>query len=142
MTTNLPLAALLLIALLIAGGCQTGPDDPVAGTPPPVADDEPEPEQREPREGLVDVRPHAWEDAALGEDDRTVTLTFWSGVEECYGLDRADVEEGPDEVVITLYTGRVPGDHVCIEIAVQATTTVTLDEPLGDRTLVDGAEAG
>jgi hypothetical protein len=132
-----------LVAVVLLGACAeragpgAGPDDPVTGTP--VA---PGPSvgtlQVEPRDGLVDVRPHAW-DRAEPTGPRTVRVEFYGGVEECEGLARVDVDEAPDRVTITLFTGRVPTAEVCIEIAVLKAVMVTLDAPLGERALVDGA---
>ena len=95
----------------------------------------------EPRPGMVDVRPTGFDDVSVGDDDRTVTLTFWSGVEPCYVLDHVDVRADADTVTITLFQGSDPnaGDVACIEIAVKKQVTITLDEPLAGRDIVDGA---
>lgn len=95
-------------------------------------------EEREPQDGLVDPYPMDW-DKSRGRG-RRVTLYYYSGVKECYGLHHVDVEETRRKVTITLYDGRRPEAEMCIELAVRVRTTVTLDRPLGNRTLVDGAE--
>jgi hypothetical protein len=41
-------------------------------------------------------------------------------------------------VLISVFTGRRPGAEVCIEIAELQAVRVTLDEPVGDRKIVDG----
>ncbi len=95
-------------------------------------------EERKPEDGLVDPNPVDW-DRSRGRG-RHITLYYYSGVEDCYGLHHVDVEETKRKVTITLYDGRNPEAEMCIELAVRVRTTVTLDRPLGNRTLVDGAE--
>ena len=75
-------------------------------------------------------------------DDRIITLRFWSGVEPCYVLDHVDVIYGADTVTVTLFQGSDPSakDVACIEIAVLKQTTITLDQPLAGRELVDGSK--
>jgi hypothetical protein len=96
----------------------------------------------EPRPGMIDVRPIPWEGLEVSGGGKTVTILFVSGVEPCYVLDRVKVDEGRDEVVVTLFEGRDPAhpDAACIEIAVNKAVRVTLDAPLGGRKVVDGAE--
>jgi hypothetical protein len=76
----------------------------------------------------------------VGDDGRTVAIDFVSGIEPCYVLDHVDVTYGEDRVTITLHEGSDPdaGDVACIDIGVYKRTIVVLDEPLGDRTIVDG----
>ena len=94
-------------------------------------------ELRRPEEGLRDVRPIRW-DRAKGKG-RRVTLFYYSGVKECHGLDRVDVDESPDEVVVTVFEGIRPGAQACIELAVEVKTVIELRRPLGGRRLVDGS---
>ena len=79
--------------------------------------------------------------ATPSADGTSVAIDFWSGVEPCAVLGRVDVDYGPNAVTITLLEGHldVGEDVVCIEIAVLKQTVVQLDEPLGDREIVDGA---
>lgn len=115
------------------------PDSPVTGPPPgPPTPPTPTPTLVEPRDGLVEVRPRPFEEVEI-LTSRRLRVHFWSGVEECYGLDRVEVEETPDAVTITLHEGREPAAEVCIEIAVRKAVDVTLDGPLGDRQIKDGA---
>lgn len=102
---------------------------------------EPQPQVVEPRPGMQDVRPTSFDAATIGDDDRRLTITFWSGVEPCSVLDHVDVAEGPDAVTVTLYQGSDPsaGQIACIDIAVLKQVTVTLDHPLAGRGIVDGA---
>jgi hypothetical protein len=81
----------------------------------------------------------------VANDGRTLTVYFTIGVEPCYVLNRVEVRERPDAVVITLYqgTGLPEAEGVaCIEIAVLKHVVVELARPLGDRRVVDGAEKG
>ncbi|HZA26858.1 MAG TPA: hypothetical protein VE915_04305 [Actinomycetota bacterium] len=84
------------------------------------------------------MRPNPFEKVAV-LDERTIEVRFWGGVEECYGVDRVDVEYGMSALTVTVYQGRVPTAEVCIEIAVLTAVRVTLDQPLAGRTIVDGA---
>jgi hypothetical protein len=139
------LAALVLSALLLGGcgerhraGVGANPDSPVVGTPVPAPTGSSGPLRVSPRSGLVDVRPVPWIRAdAVGP--RTVEVEFYGGVEECEGLDHVEVRERPDTVRITVFVGRVPEAEVCIELAVLKAATARLEEPLGDRRIVDGA---
>ena len=139
-----PLCVLLVAGLLVAcgeratPGGQPGPNSPVIGSPAPGPTTTPSPLLVTPRPGLVDVRKHIW-DRAEPVGPRTVRVEFWGGIEECEGLDHVDVDETQDRVTITLFTGRVPTAEVCIEIAVLKAVDVTLDTPVGDRDIVDGA---
>lgn len=139
-------AILLVLSILLLSACGGGvsddagssPDDPVSVTPHPGLDAGPGPELREPEEGLVDVRARPF-DRHRARDDK-VTLFYYSGLDECYGLDRIDVAERGNEVVLTIFEGRHPEAEVCAEIAVEARTIVTLERPLGDRKVVDGSQ--
>ncbi|MBI4259289.1 MAG: hypothetical protein HY658_01865 [Actinobacteria bacterium] len=119
------------------------PDDPVSYTP---CDDDPGaidpgPTPVTPRPGMVDVRAREFDSVEVSDDGLTLTVAFYSGVEPCYVLDRVEVEEAAGSVTVTLYEGHEPGDEdfACIEIAVYKSVAVSLDEPLGDREVVDGA---
>lgn len=97
----------------------------------------------EPTPGMADVLARPFDTATVGDDDRTVTIDFVSGVEPCSVLDHVDVAYGDDAVTITLFEGHDPaaGDVACIEIGVFKQVVVTLDEALAGRTIVDGAAA-
>jgi hypothetical protein len=125
----------------------TGPDASVSYTPcpgdePPVITDPDQGAQLvEPTPGMADVRSHMFDHTVVSDDGSTVTVFFWSGVEPCYVLDHVDVDEGPDTVTITLFEGHdtSAGDVACIEIALLKKVVVQLDEPIADRSIVDGA---
>ena len=125
----------------------TGPDATVSYTPCP-GDDDPvvtDPYQGaqkvEPTPGMSDVSPRAFDKVVVGDDDRTLTIYFWSGVEPCYVLDHVDVDYGPGAITVTLFEGHdaSAGDVACIEIALIKKVVVQLDEPVGDRRVDDGA---
>lgn len=111
-----------------------GPSDP--GQVP-----EPKPTIVEPRPGMANVTPTAYDTATIGADDVTLAITFWAGVEPCSVLDHVDVVESSTAVTVTLYQGNDPtaGDAACPEIAMLKQVNVTLDHPLAGRDIVDGA---
>jgi hypothetical protein len=139
-------AAVLLVACAGRGedrrspADQPNPDSPVSTTVPPASSPLPEPTPLlvTPRTGLVDARPNPFDTVEV-LDEKTIEVRFYGGVEECYGVDRVDVEYAVTEVTVTVHQGRVPTAEVCIEIAVLTAVRVTLDEPLAGRTIVDGA---
>jgi hypothetical protein len=120
----------------------SGPDGAVGSTPcpgegPPTF----EPQVVTPRPGMAEVRARPFDDAKVGDDGVTVTIDFVSGVEPCSVLDHAGVDYGATTVTITLFEGHDPaaGEVACIDIGVFKRVVITLDQPLGDRTIVDGA---
>jgi hypothetical protein len=125
----------------------TGPDAIVSYTPCPGDDDPvvPDPygnaQRVEPRPGMSDVSPRIFDKVVVGDDDRTLTIFFWSGVEPCYVLDHVDLAYGPGAITVTLFEGHdaSASDAACIEIALLKKVVVQLDEPVGDRRIVDGA---
>jgi hypothetical protein len=139
----LPLAAAIFLGSCAEqgqpGGGVPSPDSPVTSSPNPGGPQPgPTPLLVTPRSGLVDPQPHAW-DSVKVEEDRTLLIQFYGGVEECYGLDHVDVQYGKTDVTVTLYEGRVPSAQMCVEMAVLKATRVVLDEPLDGRKVVDGA---
>ena len=120
-----------------------GPDDSLSSSDDDMVAHEPNPGPSpvHPKPGQVNVRPLGWDNVKVSDSGRSVDVIFWSGVEPCYVLDRVEVEHRADKVVITLFQGSSPSDEdvACIDIAVQKVTTVKLEEPLGDRKIVDGA---
>ena len=125
----------------------TGPDAIVSYTPCP-GDDEPvvtDPydgaQKVEPTPGMSGVNPTAFDKVIVGKDGKTLTIFFWSGVEPCYVLDHVDVDASRDAITVTLFQGHDASvDNVaCIDIALLKKVVVQLDEPVGDRRIVDGA---
>jgi hypothetical protein len=121
--------------------CDDTPDTPVSSGPGGGSYDEGRPQRVKPQPGMADTHILSWE-KATPKGKRHVIVEFWSGVEPCYVLDHVDVDYGPKKVTITVWEGNDPldEDEGCIEIAVLKSTKVKLSEPLGDRTIVDGAE--
>jgi hypothetical protein len=109
-------------------------DDPLATPVPDAQTVDPDPD-------AVGLRARPFDSATVGDDGRTITIDFVSGVEPCYVLGRIDVDEGPNAVTITLFEGHLDADEdvACIDLGVYKRTTVTLDDPSGDRKIVDGA---
>lgn len=125
----------------------TGPDAIVSYTPcpgvdePVVTDPYDGAQKVEPTPGMAGVNPTAFDKVVVGDDGRTLTIFFWSGVEPCYVLDHVDVDAGKNAITVTLYQGHDAsvGDVACIEIALLKKVMVQLDEPVDDRRIVDGA---
>jgi hypothetical protein len=120
----------------------SGPDGVVGYTPCPG--EEPpnfEPQVVSPRPGMADAHARPFDDAKVDPDGVTVRIDFVSGVEPCSVLDHVDVAYGVATVTITLFEGHdaAAGEVACIDIGVFNRVVITLDEPLGDRTIVDGA---
>jgi hypothetical protein len=149
--SSIALAAMIaaIAVLLVAGLASTtfadSPDDPVAtpvtpGTQPPAWDDPSAATPVETRPGMADVRARGF-DRSTVNDDGTVTILFVSGVEPCAVLDHVQVDDTDDAVTVTLFEGHDPsaGDVACIEIGVLKSVTITLDQPLDGRPIVDGA---
>lgn len=67
-------------------------------------------------------------------DGRTLEVTFWGGVCSTY---TASAEESAGQVRISVT--EQPHEGACIMIAKELTRTVTLEKPLGDRTVIDAA---
>ncbi|MFI8516588.1 hypothetical protein ACIGEZ_01960 [Streptomyces sp. NPDC085481] len=69
-------------------------------------------------------------------EGRKLSVTFWGGVCSTYAV---TAQETPQQVTVRIKeTPNDPG-RACIAIAVEITKTVTLQQPLGDRPVVDGA---
>lgn len=92
-----------------------------------------------PRSGLVDVTPTPWEQVTFNDDQTVATVYWWGGNDACFGLDRVEVDLESDAVTITLFTGSEPGDVVCTMEVVAKGVEVDLGEPLGPRSVLDGA---
>lgn len=75
---------------------------------------------------------------ARGADDRSLEVTFWGGVAECYSYDVRSAETATD-VRLTLVEHRSTAQQVCIDLAQQLSRTVRLGGPLGPRAVVDAA---
>jgi hypothetical protein len=80
-----------------------------------------------------------WESYAASSDGRTLTFTYWSGVDSCTRFDHASVDESASRVVVTIYEEDITNGNPCVAMAQQKHATVTLQSPLGNRQVVDGA---
>lgn len=158
---RLLLASLAVLALgATACGATDGAETDDAAAAPPAAgaclagaedcqdtgggEDPGQPTQVEPTDGLENVHPVGWEQVQVDPDDQArVTVSWWSGVAPCNALSEVEVEYTEEAVTLTVLEGNVPSDEeqACIEIAQYKSTTVTLDEELGPRSILDGAEA-
>lgn len=122
----------------------SGPDGVVSNAPcePGGPLPEPRPQIVVPRPGMSGVTPTAFGSATVRPDDRTIDVRFWGGIEPCSVLDHVDVAYGSDAATITLFQGSDPstGMVACPEIAVLKQVTVTLDQDLAGRRIVDGAK--
>jgi hypothetical protein len=146
------IASLTFVAVLATGcggdpttpgtgpSASADPDGVVGSTPGAGGDPNPSPSYTEPQPGQEDVRAIAWDSYNADQKGR-LYVSYYSGVEPCYVLDRIDVVERETKVTVTLWEGHAPGseDVACIEIAELKTTVIQLEEPLGDRKLLDGA---
>lgn len=137
----------LVTLLLMAAACGQTPSNSTSASASSDGPDRPADAQAAPSPAVpightLNPRKVRWSSATPTEDGRSLDVVWWSGVEPCYALDRVEVDEQADKVIVTIYEGqdsRSP-DAVCIEIAIQKTTRVELRAPLGDRQVVDGAE--
>jgi hypothetical protein len=134
-------AGLVLLAACGERGASpvAGPNSPATSSPAsPSPVFSPTPRIVEPVAGLVNVRAQPL-DSTKVVGPRTVQVAFYGGVEDCYGLDRVKVREYPNRVEITVFVGEKPGSLACIDIAELQATMVTLDQPIGEREIIDGS---
>ncbi|MFB7917549.1 hypothetical protein [Streptomyces sp. NPDC056061] len=73
---------------------------------------------------------------SYGADGRNLSVTFWGGACSTY---TASAAEDGKTVRVTVAESKQEGKKVCVLLAKELTRTVTLDAPLGDRTVVDAA---
>ena len=88
----------------------------------------------------MNVRPYRWdrcEERAPGE----LAVTFWGSPHAGYcDVDRIEVDEQADRVVVTLFVGDDPGVAGPVTlVAAEQAATVALGGPLAGRAVVDGA---
>ncbi|MCB5181649.1 hypothetical protein [Streptomyces antimicrobicus] len=75
---------------------------------------------------------------SYSDTDRKLTVNFWGGVCSDYGL---EVRESPQAVMVRIVdTPREPG-RACILIAQEMSLTATLQQPLGERKVIDAKTA-
>ena len=152
------IAALLAVLALATAACSTAAADDTPDTTPPTteapADDSPVTDAPMPVPGddtpditykpieVVGELPGDGYVPGGGElisvDGNTVTVGFWMGVEDCYGVEGVDVAETETKVAVDITIAAKALDQVCIEIAEARSVTVELDAPLGGRILEIG----
>ena len=71
-------------------------------------------------------------------DGKTITIGFWMGVEDCYAVEFAEVQESPDLVKVNISIAARDVDAMCIEIAEARSVSLELGSPLGERALQIG----
>jgi hypothetical protein len=90
-----------------------------------------------PRGGMLNPQPVNVQlvRAIDGDDGVLAELRWMSGVEDCYGTDSIDVQkdDAARTIHITVLEGQVPGDAMCIEIAVLKATVVDLGDLAAGR---------
>jgi len=142
--TPRPLLLALAVVLVAAwgqvasGAAEPSPDDPVSAPAQHDSGEGSRPELREPEEGLAGVRARPFERHRAWK--KNVTVFYWSGVDECYGLDHIDVRERRRKVILTVHEGHHPEAGACPDVAVEVRSIARLRKPLGTRRVVDGAE--
>jgi hypothetical protein len=92
-----------------------------------------------PEAGLVDVQASAWSRTTSRPDEATVLVYLWTSLLQ--RLDRVEVEETDEHVVLTVFLGVRPaeGPVRSVQIAQERSVTVDLGAPLGARRVLDGA---
>jgi hypothetical protein len=88
----------------------------------------------QPEPDIVNATPHAWDHITVAPDGRTITIYYWGGVADCYGLAGVDVQYDADgQLHLTVMEGQrgnLPPNAMCIEIAVLKAVTIELDAPI------------
>lgn len=130
---------LITVLALAALGAACAPvpagDDPIVG--PPIVGGPVEPDDGVlhvvPEPGIVNPVPHAWQRIEIAPDGRTITIYYWGGVQDCYGLAGVDVQYKAGLLMVRVFEGQranLGPDVACIEIAVAKAVTVELEQPL------------
>lgn len=144
---------ILLTSVSCARSGRPGADEPapgvisstVVGRPHPDASGLPpamRPNVATPDARVADLRAVRWDRAAAGAGRALQVHYTISGRGDCAALGRVDVAETPQEVTVTVLLGRLPQadcDGPQPQLAASMQTVVTLAEPLGTRTVRDGA---
>jgi hypothetical protein len=86
----------------------------------------------EPDPAVLDPRPTAWDHVVVSADGKSLEVTFWMGVEACYGLHSIEVVPSDSGIGITLLTGTAADaeGRRCVALAQLYSTSVTLEAPL------------
>lgn len=155
-TSRIRTAALLTVLAIAVAACSTAsadgtPETTVPDTTQVPVEDTPTQDAPMPVPGEeityrpIDIEPDLPADGHVpggGElisvDGKVVTIGFWMGVEDCYGVQRVDVTETETKVAIDITVSARSADQVCIALAEARSITVQLDAELGDRVLEIG----
>lgn len=116
----------------VGAGAGSGvPGSPGTAQPAPSGSSSDQPDPDAPMSRFTSV--------ARGADDRSLAVSFWGGVADCYSY-TVRAEEGDGVVTLRLRERRT-FEGPCIELALQYDRTVQLGRPLGTRRVVD-AQSG
>lgn len=155
-TSRTRIAALLAVLAIATAACSTASADDTPDTTPTTqvpADETPvqdEPMQDPGPDAETTYPPIEVEGDLAGDgfvpgdgtlisvDGNTVTVGFWMGVEDCYGIERIDIAETETKVTVDVTIAERDLDQVCISLAEARSVTVELDAPLGGRILEFG----
>jgi hypothetical protein len=80
----------------------------------------------------------AWEPVGFSEDGRTITVRYSTSRCSYDPFDRVERDETDSAATLTVITRYRIGGPGCDDVAVYHETDVELEEPLGDRRLLDG----
>jgi hypothetical protein len=138
--------AVALGLLLAEGAC--GSPDTTAGSQPtggPISSASPapaRPNQASPDSRAIDLRLIKWTRVEAGKGRQLIIHYTAAGLAECNVLGQVIVAETVTTVAVTVLVGHLPGTNcggIQPMLAAPFVTTVTLREPLGTRTVIDGA---
>lgn len=132
---------IVALALAVTAACNAGPEAPVANAPGSQPPQQPQTRLQVATPGLADARPTSIDRVSFEGDRSKLRVVYWTGVEDCYGLDRVEQQWTKDALRLRVFTGRkqLPQNTACIDIAVSATTIVSLQQELGNRIVIDGS---
>jgi hypothetical protein len=85
-----------------------------------------------PDPNVVDLHRQAWDHVKVGPNGKRLTVYFWMGIQDCYGLGRVHASRNDGQLKIQLWTGMQPNavGTVCPAIAQLYKTVVHLHRPL------------
>jgi hypothetical protein len=133
-TIALSLLVIALAACSSLPGMPAQPDEPIIGAPQPIPVEpvDPGPPVVQPEPGIIDPRPLAWDSIEVAPDGRTLTVRWYGGVPDCYGLAEVRVERVAGVLTVTVFEGTraQAAGQTCIMLAMLKSTMVVLDEPI------------
>jgi hypothetical protein len=86
----------------------------------------------DPDPNVVDLNRQPWDHIRVAANGKRLTVYFWMGIQDCYGLGVVDVSRGGGQLTVQLWTGTQPKavGKVCPELAQLYKTIVHLDRPI------------